>query len=125
VLGRFAGTGRLARVLAAAAEARVSLRDLSAGAQGGVFLLPLLNVPDWAAARRTLESASIELQEGLAVVSVVGDGLAATPASLQRFVEVIGEADHVIATPLRLSAVIDGARVEPAQRALHAAFGMA
>jgi aspartate kinase len=62
----------------------------------------------------------------VAVASVVGDGLAATPEPLLRFLGALRDAGipalQVTATPLRLGAVIDGARVTDAQRALHAAF---
>ena len=91
-------------------------------------MVPLLNVPDWAAARRTLTAAipSLELTERVALASVVGDGLAATPEPLRRFLAALREAQvtplSVTATPLRLGAVIDGERATVAQRALHQAF---
>jgi aspartate kinase len=128
VLGRAADASHLPALLRAAGEARVSLKDLSSGPGGIVFLLPLLNVPDWAAARRTLTAAvpSLSLTEGVAAATVVGDGLAATPEPLVRFLAVLHDAGiaplQVSASALRLGAVIDGARAGDAQRALHAAF---
>ena len=128
VLGRLDDASRLPALLRAAEEARVSLKDLSVGPRGGSLLLPLLNVPDWAGARRQLTAAvpSLDLTEGVAVASVVGDGLGATPEPLVRFLGSLREAGiadlQVTATPLRLAAVIDGARAADAQRALHAAF---
>ena len=104
------------------------MKDLSSGPGGIVFLLPLLNVPDWAFARRALTAAvpSLSLTEGVAAASVVGDGLAATPEPLVRFLACLQEAGiealQVSASALRLGAVIDGARAGDAQRALHAAF---
>jgi aspartate kinase len=85
-------------------------------------------VPDWAGARRQLVAAvqGLDLTEGVAVASVVGDGLATTPEPLSRFLAALGSARiaplHVMATPLRLGAVIEAARAGDAQRALHAAF---
>ena len=128
VLGRLDDAAHLPALLRAAEEARVSLKDLSMGPRGGTVLLPLLNVPDWSGARRLLAAAvpSLDLTEGVAVASVVGDGLAATPEPLVRFLGALHQAGiaalQVSATPLRLGAVIDAARVADAQRALHAAF---
>jgi aspartate kinase len=128
VLGRLDDAAHLPALLRAAEEARVSLKDLSVGPRGGTVLLPLLNVPDWSGARRLLAAAvpSLDLTEGVAVASVVGDGLAATPEPLGRFLGALHGAGiaelQVSATALRLGAVIDAARAAEAQRALHAAF---
>ena len=128
VLARLDDAGRLDDLLKAAAEAKVSLKDLSAGARGVSLMLPLLNVPDWAGARRLLLSLlpELDLTEGVAVASVVGDGLAATPEPLVRFLGALRAAEitpqQITATPLRLSAVIDGGKSAEAQRALHTAF---
>jgi aspartate kinase len=114
-----------------AEAARVSFKDLSADARGVTFLVPLLNVPDWAGAKKqlTLGLPGLALTEGVAVASVVGDGFAATPEPLARFLGALGSAApgsaapaRVTATPLRLSAVIEADAAGPAQRALHAAF---
>lgn len=128
VLARVDAASALDPLLRAATSANVAFKDLSVGARGGAALIPLLNVPDWAGARRHLTSAipSLELTEGVAVASVVGDGLAATPEPLIRFLSALRDAgappEHVVATPLRLGAVIPGAASADAQRALHAAF---
>ncbi len=128
VLARIDDASRLPALLHVAGEAKVSLKDVSIGPRGGSLLLPLLNVPDWTGARRQLTAAvpSLSLTEGVALASVVGDGLAATPEPLVRFLAALRDAGiaelQVTATPLRLSAVIDGARSADAQRALHAAF---
>ncbi len=112
----------------AAAEAGVALKDLAFGARGGSFVISLLNVPDWGLAERALRAAvpSIDLRRGLAAVSVVGDGLAATPEPLLRMLAALHDAgvaaEHVIATPLRLGAFVSEDKSAVAQRALHAAF---
>jgi aspartate kinase len=117
--------GELAR---AAGEAGVAFKDLAFGAAGGTALLPLLNVPDWGAAKRTLLAAlpGLELVEGLASLSVVGDGFAASAEPLRRFLGVIaaaGLAPHAVtATPLRLGAVVDAEHAAGLQPVLHAAF---
>ncbi len=128
VLARIDDGARLAALLRAAGEANVSLKDVSVGPRGGEMTIPLLNVPDWAGAKRQLAAAvpGLELTEGVAVVSVVGDGFATTTEPLSRFLAALhaeGIAEMLVtATPLRLGAVIDGARAGDAQRALHAAF---
>ncbi len=78
---------------------------------------PLLNVPDWAGAKRQLLAAipSLELVENVAVVSVVGDGLAGSPEPLRRFLAALRGVEAaplgVTAGPLRLRAIIPAARV--------------
>lgn len=128
VLGRLADAGRLEDLLRSAEAARVAFKDLSFGPRGGAFLIPLLNVPDWRAARQKLlfDLPSLELSEGTSVVSVVGDGLAATSEPLARFLSALRSEGAspllTTATPLRLSAVIEGSHADAAQRALHRAF---
>jgi len=72
------------------------------------------------------ELPSLELVEGAAVVSVVGDGLSATSEPLARFLGAlhrVGAAPLLaVATPLRLGAVVEEARAAAAQRELHRAF---
>jgi aspartate kinase len=128
VLAQIDDAARLSDLLRAADDARVSLKDLSVSARGGVALLPLLNVPDWRCAKKELAAAvpGLELTEDVAVASVVGDGFAATTEPLVRFLTALRSAgifeQLVTATPLRLGAVIPAARAADAQRALHAAF---
>jgi aspartate kinase len=128
VLARLDAGAELEALLRACDEARVSFKDLAFGPRGGALLVPLLNVPDWAGARKQLTAAlpALELTEGVAVASVVGDGFAATPEPLVRFLGALRDAGiaplQVTATPLRLGAVIAGDRAGDAQRALHAAF---
>lgn len=128
VLARAEPGARLEDVLRAASSVGIAFKDLSLDQGGGAFVIPLLNVPDWQAARRQLAAAlpSLSLTEGVAVVSVVGDGLAATAEPLSRFASVLrGEGIEprlTVAGPLRLSAIIDTAAAAAAQRALHKAF---
>ena len=128
VLARLDAGAELDAALRVAEEARVSFKDLSVGPRGGSMLVSLLNVPDWAGAKKQLAAAlpALELIEDVAVASVVGDGFAATPEPLRRFLEALRGAGiaplQVTATPLRLGAVIEGGLAVAAQRALHAAF---
>lgn len=128
VLARLDDPDLLDAWLATAAEVHVAFKDLSVGARGASAVIPLLNVPDWAGAKRQLLAAlpALDLVENVAVVSVVGDGLAGSPEPLRRFLAAlrgVGAAPlGATAGPLRLGAIIEAARVGEAQRALHAAF---
>jgi aspartate kinase len=128
VLARVREGLRLDDLLRAAGELGISFQDLSIGAGGGAFVIPLLNVPDWDGARRQLAAAlpAIELVDGVAVIHVVGDGLSATMEPIARFAGVLQRAGMeprlVTAGALRLGAVLDASEIEAAQRLVHAAF---
>lgn len=128
VLGHLDDAARLGDLIRVGEAARVSFKDLSFGRRGGSFVIPLLNVPDFRAAKKMLlaELPSLEIVEGTAVVSVVGDGLAATAEPLARFLSALSRIEAApmltVATPLRLSAVIQGELAVPAQREIHRAF---
>ncbi|AUX46048.1 aspartate kinase [Sorangium cellulosum] len=128
VLARVHGGLKLDELLRAAGDLGIGLRDLSFAGGGGAFVIPLLNVPDWQGAKRRITALlpAVELAEGLASVSVVGDGLTATAEPLARFVDVLGRAGITprltVAGPLRLGALIAASEAEPAQRLLHASF---
>ena len=128
VLGRVGDPSALDALLRAGGEARLAFKDLAVGEHWGSFVIPLLNVPDWASAKQQLLASTPELTlvEGVALVSVVGDGLAATVEPLARFTLALRAAGitprMTHATALRLGAVIDAARANEAQRALHQAF---
>ena len=109
---------------------RRASRTSRPGTRGGVVRHPAPQRARLGAARSDgspRRCRASTLTEGVAVVSVVGDGLAATPEPLARFVEALrGAGDRhevpVTATPLRLGAVVESSRAEAAQRALHGAF---
>jgi aspartate kinase len=120
-----------------AAALELPLLDVGAWGKEACAVLPLLNVPDWAARRAKLQAAvggGLVLEEGLAMVSVVGDGLTTSGASLPRFLDALvfegdllveGEARvprRVVGGPLRLSALLPSARLDDAQRRIHAGF---
>lgn len=124
-----AGAPSARRFLDAVAEMAVGLVDVSLGPAGLTAALPLLNVPDWTACRRTLEAAGgadLQLTAGCTVVSVVGDGLTAAARALPRFLAVLDgagvAADGVVAGPLRIGARVPATANEALQRALHDAF---
>lgn len=127
VLGTIAEPSAFEHLLRAADEARFTLKDLSLTNRGGSFLIPLLNVPDWALAEKQIAAVSgVTLTKDVATVSVVGDGLAGTMEPTARFASTLrsaGITSHMTTTtPLRLTAVVDKAKSDDAQRALHASF---
>lgn len=128
VLGRLSNASKLDGLLRVAREANVPLKDVSVDERGISFVVSLLNVPDWRAAKQRLLDAepSLELTEDAAVVSVVGDGLAATTEPLERFISTLRVVNTTpltfTATPLRLGSVIAKDALSEAQRALHRAF---
>jgi aspartate kinase len=115
-------------VMRVATEAKFALKDLAMTERSASFVVPLLNVPDWPLAARSLASAapSLALTEDVATVSVVGDGLGASMEPTIRFGTALrteGIAPKLLtATPLRISAVIPRAMQAAAERILHEAF---
>jgi aspartate kinase len=86
-------------------------------------------------ARATLEPMLTELgiaqvatDEEMGVVSVIGAGMKSHPGVAAKVFEVLGGEDiniEMISTsPIKISCVIDGAKVRPAVKALHKAFGL-
>jgi aspartate kinase len=68
----------------------------------------------------------VAFEPGCGVVSVVGNGLTTSAGALPRFLGMLAEAGAttraVHAGPLRIAATIESAKLNDAQRALHAAF---
>ena len=128
VLGRLNDAKKLDGFLRLAGETNVPLKDVTVDERGISFVVSLLNVPDWRGAKQKLVEAetSLMLTEDVAVVSVVGDGLAATTEPLARFMSTLRETNTTpllfSATPLRLGAVIPKDALGEAQRALHRVF---
>jgi len=115
-------------VLGALTQLEVPFVDAMAAGTSASCVVPLLNLPDWEKRRASLEArvgSKVSISGGLALVSVVGDGLA-TSAGLGRFLatlEAHGVAPRsVFAGPLRLAAAIASEKLGDVQRALHAAF---
>lgn len=128
VLGKLTDASKLDAFLRLAGETNVPLKDVTVDERGISFVVSLLNVPDWRGAKQRLTEAepNLVLTEDVAVVSVVGDGLAATTEPLVRFMSTLKGANTTpilfSASPLRLGAVIPKDALAEAQRALHRVF---
>jgi aspartate kinase len=118
-------------ILAEAAACHLPMLDVIRTPDAMSFLVPLLNVPDWSSVATRFARTGIVVQSGLALVSVVGDGLldpspgdaVAQLASFQSALTKAGATPiQLTAAPLRLSAAIDGTCLNEAQRALHETF---
>jgi aspartate kinase len=118
-------TASLARFVDVAASLELPVGDLVADGDHASVHLPLANVPDWGRCAREVERvASIIGKYG--VVSVVGYGLTGASGALAKMLAALEEAGVrpvcTSAGPLRITATIDLAKLDAAQRALHAAF---
>ena len=120
--------GGAASFLERAHEREVPLLDVLEHEAGDAFaVIPLLNVPDWSAARAALAPTlgGGSLEDDLAYVSVVGDGLL-NDRGLPRFAAALASAGVRALSrgghALRLSALVRRGDSAAAQRALHAAF---
>lgn len=115
--------------LTTAAQEELPVGDVIAAGADAFVHLPLLNVPDWQRCARAIErgvggAASFLGQR--AVVSVVGYGLTGTSGALAKVYECLARIDAppvcVSAGPLRISATVDEAKLNEAQKVLHATF---
>jgi aspartate kinase len=129
-LVRCGSDGALSAVLEVMQRHELSVAELMHGQDGAAVLIPLLSAPDWPAGRAALLALTgvgpLELVENVASVSLVAGGLAARPDAVARFAEVLvaagAPARTVLASALRITALIERDRVDDAQRALHAVF---
>ncbi|MBS2014380.1 MAG: aspartate kinase [Deltaproteobacteria bacterium] len=135
VLARLPAT-RLGTFLDAAQAEEVALGDVVVADDVALAHVPLLNVPDWERCSASLQKAcasggdargaGLELLGKHGVVSVVGYGLTGGSAALGRFVAALAKEGIATActsaSPLRISATIDEAKLADAQRVLHDAL---
>jgi aspartate kinase len=124
-----AGPSMFERLAKCASEEEIAFKDLTVRAEGGSFVVPLINLPDWPRAKAALLAAGeggLELIEGLAQVSVVGESLSTTGLPLVKFLGALRDAGARVhglsASALRMSAIIEPGAMAQAQRALHEAF---
>ena len=116
----------LARFAEVAAKAGVAFVDACSARGEASVAIPLLNLPDWEGKKRQIVDAmgaDVAFVERQAIVSVVGQGL---DGEAGRFLALLAHreipARMLAMGPLRLSAVIEGAQLDAAQRALHGEF---
>jgi aspartate kinase len=115
--------------LSTAVTEELPVGDVIASGDEAIVHLPLLNVPDWQRCARAIErglGGAASFIGKRALVSVVGYGLTGTSGALGRVYECLARIGAhpvcVSAGPLRISATIDEAKLDEAQKALHAAF---
>jgi aspartate kinase len=104
----------------------VRLLRVAVDDEGATALFPTDDLPDWPRVRAALAAAGARLEEGLAAVTAVGQGLGSDPRALtQALVSAASlgiEVDGCDAAPLRLTLLVPPARVDELTRALHAVF---
>jgi len=123
------GADGLRSALGACAAAQIDPREVEANGASASFLVVLGVTPDWSAGRRAIEhacTAGARIEEGLATVAVVGDGLGRDAAALGQALAALAEAGvaplRTVTTPLRLAFLVSDAVADVAVRALHAAL---
>jgi len=123
------GADGLRSALGACAAAQIDPREVEANGASASFLVVLGVTPDWSAGRRAIEhacTAGARIEEGLATVAVVGDGLGRDAAALGQALAALAEAGvaplRTVTTPLRLAFLVNDAAADLAVRALHAAL---
>jgi aspartate kinase len=121
-----AGDGAAARLLAALGAAGAAVLHLR-GSDPASAVLALDDLPDWAAVRRQLDAAlgsDLVIEEDLASVSAVGDGLGSDPRRVGALLAAASAAGvavtDVATTPLRATLFCRPAEVDVLVRALHA-----
>ncbi|MCL2823769.1 MAG: aspartate kinase, partial [Polyangiaceae bacterium] len=122
--------GDLARIASGLRSIDLPFRDLNISSQGGSFIVPLTNVPDWEQRKSIIAQTapwdSAKIDTGVSVVSIVGYGLTENAEPMLKLVEHLNAANieplQSHASPMRLSATIDAIHTGSAQRTLHHAF---
>ncbi len=112
-------------MLTVAADASLPVLHLDADHEVADLWLSPTDVPDWAGARGKL-MGQVEIDEGCAAVSVVGDFFGRSAAKLARARSVAAGAGIVIkamaTAPLRATLFCDADDVDALTQALHRAF---
>ena len=114
----------MGRFLEATAELELPLVDAASAGGDASAVVPLLNVPDWEKRRSALEQrlgSAVRVTEGLAMISVVGDGLGTSAARAWAALAKLSPRSFG-AGPLRISATLPAEHAQAAQRALHDLF---
>lgn len=127
---RVRGVEAMARVLDAATSAGVDAREVEFGPEGGAFLVFVGLAPDWEAGRDALAAAApggaVAVEEGLALVSVVGGTVGRDARTVAAAAQALRRAGvtpaQLTATPLRIALLVPEAACDAAVVALHDAL---
>jgi aspartate kinase len=112
-------------LLLACSDAGLTLRDSVATGSEFFATLPLAGVPAAAATLAALAQRvpGLELETDVGALSAVGVGAGAEAAELAGFLSTLGVSPRLlVATPLRVTAVLPSALLGAAEQALHARF---
>lgn len=119
------GAGELAALLELAERHGLPLGDVAIDAEAATLWAPLLNVPDWAEVRVTLERelSSVRIEDGLALASVVGVEIGSRPELVARALGTLGGRQLWLgSSALRLSAVVPDGDLDEITRRWHETF---
>jgi aspartate kinase len=109
-------------LLEACQRAELSLRDSVCDGASFTALLPLTGVPaaDTTLAALARSVPGLQVETGVGTVSKVGVGAGSEAAELAAFLKALGVAPLLlIATPLRVTALLPSAALDAAERAVH------
>ena len=115
--------GQVQSLLAACSRAELSLRDSVYQDDRFRATLPLTSVPSADATLATLKASvgGLDVTRGVGTVSSVGVGVGADGVRLAEFLSALeAPPSLLVASPLRITAVLPEAALAPAERALHA-----
>jgi aspartate kinase len=115
--------GQVQSLLAACSRAELSLRDSVYQDDRFCATLPLTSVPSVDATLATLKAdvGGLDVTRGVGTVSSVGVGVGAAGARLAEFLSALqAPPSLLVASPLRITAVLPEAALATAERALHA-----
>lgn len=109
------------RAMEVARAGGMTVREVEQGPDGHGFLLPTQHAPDWPGSRERLRSElgdAIEVAEGLSLVSVVGSAVGRSPERVRAPMQALAPL-RLLATPLRMSALVPEETLDLAVRTLH------
>ena len=125
--------GRFAELLSLFEDARIPVKELSATTleeeiswSRASFVISRTNLHNWKTVLGTLREragSEVEIDEGLAAVSLIGEGINNDNSTLIATLDLLGERDvtvlGVATTSFRISCLVQGASIEEAVRACH------
>ncbi len=121
--------GALDRALSACIGSQVDPRDVEAATEGAQFLVQIGATPDWSAGRHAIAQAcgtGARIDEGFAMVSVVGDAVGRNADALRRACAALSDArvaaQRTVTTPWRIAFLVAEQEADDTVRALHAAL---
>jgi aspartate kinase len=118
---------RAAEALEVLRSTGASSFDLAVDERGTKLYVATKDLPDWARSKRAIDAlGGARIREGLGAASVVGHAFGRDPSLTLGCLEALANAqvvaERTTTTPLRLTAIVEGPRLDDAVRALHSSM---